>query len=156
MRGDPRGDRDTLVIFTSDNGADLNARERGGSSGPLLCGKQSTFEGGEGVGREGPGMRTPTIAWWRHRRPARQVVTTAATHMDLLPTLAEVAGAALPAGLQLDGGSIAALLEGREGPHRPVYYYRGNLLYAVRLDQHKVQPPRAPGLTWHLAVGPGS
>lgn len=52
MREDPRVERDTLVIFTSDNGADLNARERGGSSGPLLCGKQSTFEGGKG-GRRG-------------------------------------------------------------------------------------------------------
>lgn len=90
-------------------------------------------------------MRTPTIAWWRHRRPSSPVVATAATHMDLLPTLAEVAGAALPPGLLLDGGSIVGLLEGREGPHRPVFYYRGNLLYAVRLDQHKVQHSHAPG-----------
>ena len=36
--------RNTLVIFTSDNGAALISREQAGSSGPLLCGKQTTFE----------------------------------------------------------------------------------------------------------------
>ena len=38
--------RDTLVIFTSDNGAALVSREKAGSNGPLMCGKQTTFEGG--------------------------------------------------------------------------------------------------------------
>ena len=36
--------RNTLVIFTSDNGAALVSREQAGSNGPLLCGKQTTFE----------------------------------------------------------------------------------------------------------------
>ena len=39
-------ERDTLIIFTSDNGAALVSRDRAGSNGPLMCGKQTTFEGG--------------------------------------------------------------------------------------------------------------
>uniref|UniRef100_F7F5C7 N-acetylgalactosamine-6-sulfatase n=1 Tax=Ornithorhynchus anatinus TaxID=9258 RepID=F7F5C7_ORNAN len=46
----------TFVFFTSDNGAALASGSRqGGSNGPFLCGKQTTFEGG---------MREPAIAWW--------------------------------------------------------------------------------------------
>ena len=36
-----------MVIFTSDNGAArISGADQGGSNGPLLCGKQTTFEGG--------------------------------------------------------------------------------------------------------------
>jgi len=63
-------DKDTLVIFSSDNGGALYAAVNGnnmitvvltvvmipgGSNAPFLCGKETTFEGG---------MREPTIAWW--------------------------------------------------------------------------------------------
>ena len=48
-------ERDTLVIFTSDNGAALVSRDRAGSNGPLMCGKQTTFEGG---------MRTELCTHW--------------------------------------------------------------------------------------------
>ncbi|CAO2609614.1 Galns [Lemmus lemmus] len=48
--------KNTFVFFTSDNGAALiSAPKEGGSNGPFLCGKQTTFEGG---------MREPGIAWW--------------------------------------------------------------------------------------------
>ncbi|NP_001180574.1 N-acetylgalactosamine-6-sulfatase isoform 2 precursor [Mus musculus] len=48
--------KNTFVFFTSDNGAALiSAPNEGGSNGPFLCGKQTTFEGG---------MREPAIAWW--------------------------------------------------------------------------------------------
>ena len=106
-------------------------QERAGSNGPLLCGKQTTFEGG---------MRTPTVAWWSSGR-ARGVSQVVGTHMDLLPTLAELAGAELPKSLVLDGRSLAGLLVGgREADTaRPVYFYRGNILYAVRWEQYKVR-----------------
>ncbi|XP_057609627.1 N-acetylgalactosamine-6-sulfatase isoform X4 [Chionomys nivalis] len=48
--------KNTFVFFTSDNGAALiSAPKEGGSNGPFLCGKQTTFEGG---------MREPAVAWW--------------------------------------------------------------------------------------------
>ena len=60
--------------------------------------------------------------------------------MDLLPSLAELAGAHLPASLVLDGQSLAAVLRGRQEPavQRPVFFYRGNTLYAARWEQYKV------------------
>uniref|UniRef100_A0A673GFS7 N-acetylgalactosamine-6-sulfatase n=1 Tax=Sinocyclocheilus rhinocerous TaxID=307959 RepID=A0A673GFS7_9TELE len=52
----------TLVFFTSDNGAAvMSGPHQSGSNGPFLCGKETTFEGG---------MREPAIAWWPGRIPA--------------------------------------------------------------------------------------
>uniref|UniRef100_A0A3B5ATL9 N-acetylgalactosamine-6-sulfatase n=1 Tax=Stegastes partitus TaxID=144197 RepID=A0A3B5ATL9_9TELE len=49
-------ENNTFVFFTSDNGAALmSGPKEGGSNGPFLCGKETTFEGG---------MREPAIAWW--------------------------------------------------------------------------------------------
>uniref|UniRef100_A0A8C6UWI4 N-acetylgalactosamine-6-sulfatase n=1 Tax=Neogobius melanostomus TaxID=47308 RepID=A0A8C6UWI4_9GOBI len=48
-------DNNTFVFFTSDNGAALISGPEGGSNGPFLCGKETTFEGG---------MREPAIAYW--------------------------------------------------------------------------------------------
>ncbi|KAF6288102.1 galactosamine (N-acetyl)-6-sulfatase [Rhinolophus ferrumequinum] len=61
---DLRITENTFVFFTSDNGAALiSAPKQGGSNGPFLCGKQTTFEGG---------MREPAIVWWPGRIPAGQ------------------------------------------------------------------------------------
>ena len=122
--------RDTLVIFTSDNGAALVDRGQGGSNGPLMCGKQTTFEGG---------MRTPTVAWWAGRVHGK-VSQYVGTHMDILPTFATLAGATLPSSLVLDGQSFHHVLLGEEPQDeddQPVFFYRGNLLYAVRWTQYK-------------------
>jgi hypothetical protein len=61
--------------------------------------------------------------------------------MDLLPTFAQLAGVGLPAGLALDGASIADILLGNSSSNsssnstdRPIFFYRGNMLYAVRKD----------------------
>ena len=48
-------ERNTLVLFTSDNGPWLPFRDHGGSAGPLKQGKGTTWEGG---------VRTPAIFWW--------------------------------------------------------------------------------------------
>ncbi|KAM6100968.1 arylsulfatase A [Pterocles gutturalis] len=82
----------TLVFFTSDNGPSTMRMARGGSSGLLKCGKGTTYEGG---------MREPAVAYW----PSR--ITPGVTHelastLDILPTLAVLAGAALPK-VTLDG-----------------------------------------------------
>ncbi len=60
--------------------------------------------------------------------------------MDLLPTFAQLAGVGLPSGLALDGASIADILLGNSSTSsssskdRPIFFYRGNMLYAVRND----------------------
>ncbi|XP_069981768.1 N-acetylgalactosamine-6-sulfatase [Penaeus vannamei] len=67
----------TLVVFSSDNGAALVSKREGGSNGPFLCGKQTTFEGG---------MRTPGIFWWPGVIPAGTVTHQVWTQMDLFST----------------------------------------------------------------------
>ena len=68
-------DEDTLVIFTSDNGASITNMDKGGSNGPLRGGKGTTWEGGQ---------RLPCIMRWPERIPAGAVCTEIATAMDFL------------------------------------------------------------------------
>ena len=100
-----------------------------------MCGKQTTFEGG---------MRTPTIAWWsrgpQDQRLRGRESQYVGSQMDFLPTFADLAGARLPPSLRLDGQSLAAILLGKDESNtgHPVFFYRGNLLYAVRWKHYKV------------------
>ena len=122
--------RATLVLFTSDNGADLNARERaGGGSGMLRKHSIGVFLRIKWTptlwqadnlwrrwGRHFPtlhpvsGMRAPTIAWWSDQRIGK-VERRASSHMDILPTLAHLAGAALPPHLVLDGVRLSSSIQ---------------------------------------------
>ena len=89
----------TLVMFTSDHGPWYQ-----GSAGRLRGRKGETFEGG---------MRTPLIASYPGRIPSGMVADGVATAMDILPTLANLAGAALPSA-PLDGVDIWPLLMGEK------------------------------------------
>jgi arylsulfatase A-like enzyme len=85
-------ERNTLVLFTSDNGPWLPFRDHGGSAGPLKHGKGSTWEGG---------VRTPAIFWWPGTiRPG--VMTGMGSGLDLLATAAALAGARVPADRPID------------------------------------------------------
>jgi arylsulfatase len=125
-----RIERDTLVVFMSDNGPFLSYGTHAGSAGPLREGKLTTFEGG---------VRVPAIAWWPGKVPAR-VVDAPVHAMDLLPTLCELAGAALPP-LPIDGRNVAPLLLGQAGarsPHEALFFYAGDELQAVRSGKWKL------------------
>ncbi|XP_003800850.1 N-acetylgalactosamine-6-sulfatase [Otolemur garnettii] len=119
----------TFVFFTSDNGAALiSAPRQGGSNGPFLCGKQTTFEGG---------MREPAIAWWPGHIPAAQVSHQLGSIMDLFTTSLSLAGLEPPSDRTIDGlDLLPTLLQGRL-VDRPIFYYRGNTLMAVTLGQYK-------------------
>ncbi|HUU10094.1 MAG TPA: sulfatase [Phycisphaerae bacterium] len=94
-------DKNTLVVFTSDNGPWLAQGKAGGSAGPLRDGKFSNYEGG---------IRMPAIFWWPGRIQAGWETDFPASTMDLLPTLAALAGAPVPQGL--DGCDIGGYLLG--------------------------------------------
>ena len=81
-------DSNTLVLFSSDNGGAVMLGEHGGSNGALREGKATTWEGG---------MREPFIARWKGRIAPGQVFTDVASTLDILPTVAKLAGAPLPA-----------------------------------------------------------
>lgn len=109
-------ERETLVIFTSDNGPWLAMRDWGGSSGGLRGGKTGTFEGGH---------RVPALARWPGRIPGGTQTRDVANMMDWLPTIAELAGANLPNDRTIDGRSLSAVLEGSGARETtPLFYFR--------------------------------
>lgn len=119
-------DEHTLIAFTSDNGPWLIFGNHAGSAGPLREGKGTTFEGGQ---------RVPGIVRWPGHIPAGQVSDELVTAMDLLPTLARLAGAELPGDRVIDGHDIWPLLAGVTGarsPYEKFLYYRTGQLQAVR------------------------
>ena len=117
-------DKNTLVVFTSDNGPWLVMNEEGGSAGLLKDGKGTTWEGG---------MREPTIAWWPGIIPAGEVSQGIGTTMDLYTTALTLAGAEVPTDRIVDGVDLMPLLKGEVEKVRDlVFYYRNRELYAVR------------------------
>jgi arylsulfatase A len=122
-------DKNTLVVFTSDNGPWLQFGVNGGSAGLLRDGKGSTFEGG---------MREPFIAWWPGRVPAGKTVLDIISTLDLLPTFVKLAGGQPPSDRVLDGYDISPVLFGTgPSPRDTMYFYRGEFLYAVRKGPYK-------------------
>ena len=124
-------DKDTLVVFTSDNGPWLIKGTDGGSAGPLRGGKGSTWEGG---------VREPTIAWWPGRVPAGSVNDAVAGTIDLLPTFVALAGGTVPASPVIDGRDITPILLGqsKESSREAHYYFSGYDLQAVRQGRWKL------------------
>lgn len=136
----------TYVVFTSDNGPWLIKNknfadghlpnDHGGSAGPLRSGKVSTFEGG---------VRVPCIVWGPGRVPAGQTCDSIASTMDLLPTLAALAGAKAPTDRVIDGEDIRHLIHGdfeKANPDKAFFYYLRVHLQAVRQGRWKLQLQR--------------
>lgn len=121
----------TLVIFTSDNGPWLNQKQNGGSAGLLRDGKASTWEGGH---------RVPAIAWWPGKIKPGRVTSELMSALDLFPTCATLAGAAIPADRPMDGADQTPLLLGTGASSRDlIFYYYGDRLYAVRQGAFKAE-----------------
>lgn len=128
-------DENTLVMFTSDNGS--RARDEGGSNAPLRGMKGTTWEGGQ---------RVPLIMRWPERIEAGQVCSEMATSMDMLPTLAVIAGATVPSDRIIDGHDIAPLVFGNNDastPYEAFFYYKQNSLEAVRSGRWKLHVRKA-------------
>jgi arylsulfatase A len=125
-------DRRTLVLFTSDNGP----HQEGGadpvffkSSGGLRGIKRDLYEGG---------IRVPMIASWPGTIPAGRVSDRPSAHWDIFPTLAELAKATTPAGL--DGLSMVAALRGEKArAHDFLYweFHERGFQQAVRMGRWK-------------------
>ncbi|MFO1065934.1 MAG: sulfatase [Pirellulales bacterium] len=127
-------DDNTLVIFTSDNGPWLSYGNHAGSAGPLREGKGTAWDGG---------VREPTIACWPGKIPAGSESNQFAATIDVLPTLAHLAGAELPK-QPIDGKNIWPLLAGEPGaqtPHESYNFYWGNELHAIRSGDWKLHFP---------------
>jgi arylsulfatase A-like enzyme len=113
-------EKETLILFTSDNGGVWNTTKQW----PLRAGKGSYYEGG---------IREPMIVFWDGKIEAGSRCDVPVSGIDFFPTLAEAAGAEIPAGTILDGVSLMPLLTGTgqiaERPlywHFPIYLEGGN------------------------------
>ncbi|KAG7217428.1 hypothetical protein INR49_021595 [Caranx melampygus] len=123
----------TLVFFTSDNGPELMRMSRGGNAGLLKCGKGTTYEGG---------MREPAIAYWPGTiKPG--VTHELASTLDILPTIASLAGAKLPQ-VMLDGVDMTEILfnHGKVSKRQTMMFYPTDPntmygLFALRLGKYK-------------------
>ncbi len=127
-------DERTLVIFTADNGPWLSYGDHAGSAGRLREGKGTMFDGG---------CRVPTVMWWPGKIPADTVCQEPAMTIDILPTLAHLVGAQLPAH-KIDGRNIWPLMAGEPGAKSPqdaYYFYWGAELQAVRMGRWKLHFP---------------
>ncbi len=125
-------DRNTLFVFTSDNGASIVNMTKGGSNDPLRGGKGTTWEGGQ---------RLPCIMRWPGRIPAGAVCTEIASAMDFYPTFAALGNAPIPQDRVIDGRDIGPLMfaeEGATSPHEAFFYYYMNDLEAVRSGKWKL------------------
>ncbi|MDP6858612.1 MAG: sulfatase [Verrucomicrobiales bacterium] len=126
-------DQKTLVIYTSDNGPWKLDRGRGGSAYPLRGYKFQTYEGG---------MRVPCIMRWPGKVPEGTSCDEVAASIDLMPTIAKLAGAKLLKDRKIDGKDIWPLMSGTEGavsPHDMYYYYKGNRLESARQGKWKIR-----------------
>ena len=107
-------DGDTLIAFTSDNGPTFNGGTDSAffeSAGPFRGLKTMVYEGG---------IRVPMVARWTGKIPAGTVSAHASAFEDYMPTFAEMAGVARPAGI--DGQSMLAALQGRASGQKPRDY----------------------------------
>lgn len=122
--------KNTMVVFTSDNGA-----TRSGSNAPFSGGKCGIMEGS---------MREPCVMWWPGNIPSGQKCSELTTTMDLLPTLAHLSGGEVPGDRVIDGKDITPLiLDETEAktPHEVFYYYFMSQLQAVRSGKWKLFLP---------------
>ena len=148
-------DESTYVFYMSDNGpwylgrskAHLerigpDAEAHGGSAFPLRGAKTSTWEGG---------LRVPCIMWAPGKIPAATICSELASTMDMLPTIAKLAGGQPPRDRVLDGHDISHLVHGvtdATSPTKAFYYYQRTQLQAVRSGNWKLHLPRSSDQFW--------
>jgi len=148
-------DRDTLIFFCGDNGGMDYFRSKDhprGFHGPNVNPRTGkAFRGQKGNLYEG-GLRIPMIAWWPGKIQPGRVSDLLWYFPDVLPTLAEVAGADVPK--DIDGMSIVPELIGeaaagrKQAEHEFLYWELGGQV-AVRVGHWKaVKPRRSP--KWEL------
>lgn len=119
-------EKNTIVIFTSDNGPeDIEVRAAGhsgvGSPGPFRGRKRSLYEGG---------VRVPFIVRWPGQVPAGRVDDTSVlSAVDFVPTVCKLAGVKLPGDLSADGEDIGDILLGKARARtRPLFWeWRHNI-----------------------------
>jgi arylsulfatase A-like enzyme len=141
-------DRNTIMVFQSDNGPWVAAAERlydRGDRGQKIegdIGWPGLLRGSKGSTYEG-GVRVPAIVRWPGTIPAGGVSADIVSVMDWFPTFVALAGGTISPDHAVDGVDISAFLKGTgPDPRSEVFYYSGANIQAVRQG------------SWKLRVGP--
>lgn len=123
-------EKNTLVIFTSDNGPWTTQGVEGGSAGLLREGKASCWDGG---------MRVPAVVQWPGVIKPNQVIAATASTMDLYTTIIDLAKAKIPTDRIVDGKNMMPLLTNKvDDLGEAIFFYHGPNLYAVRKGPWKM------------------
>lgn len=137
-------DENTIVVFSTDNGAEVISWPDGG---------MTPFAGQKGMALEG-GMRVPAIIRWPGKVPAGKIENSIMSGLDWFPTFVSIAGnpnikQELLKGKQLNGTNYKVHLDGYDqtdlitgkGPSKrhEVFYFTEQNLGAVRIDDYKYQ-----------------
>jgi arylsulfatase A len=113
---------DTLLVFFGDNGTGGKYADQSTIGGRRLSGQKGSMQEG--------GALVPMIVNWPGTAPSGKVCTDLTDSTDLLPTFAELAGAALPADNVIDGRSLASCVKGSAaGPREWIFIELGNQWY---------------------------
>ena len=118
---------DTLVVFLSDNGCAVYTQAC--TNDPLRLGKLFLFEGG---------TRVPFAMQYPRRIDGGQVYRHPVSSLDILPTLAALAGGLLPADRETDGRDLMPFLSGEESPPQDALFWRNGENKAVRQGNWKL------------------
>ncbi len=130
--------KNTLVMFAGDNGSSFSPDSAIGKrfdqtmGGKLRGIKRSMYEGG---------LRQAAFAWWPGTVPAGRVSEEPWAFWDYLPSVAELTGTPIPAGVPSDGVSLASFLKGGPAPQREFFYWElhesGSSIQAARWGDWK-------------------
>jgi len=138
--------KDTLIVFSGDNGSSFNPNTAIGKRfNQTMDGKLRGFKRGMYEGA----LRQAAFAWWPGTVPAGRVTEEPWAFWDLLPTFAELAQAEIPEGFEPDGHSLVEFLKGGPAPRRDYFYWElhegRNHIQAIRWGNWKAVRPKAGG-----------
>jgi arylsulfatase A len=140
-------EKDTIVVYTSDNGPWLGLSSDSGTT-PFKGGKFSTDEGG---------FRAPCIVRWPGTIPAGTVCSEVAATMDFYATFCALAGIPLPIDRIIDSKSILPLITNETGAVSPhdafLYYDQTGTCCAIRSGTWKYNS--IAGTLYDLSTDPG-
>ena len=134
-------ERDTLVIFTSDNGG-----ERYSYNWPFSFQKMYLFEGG---------TRVPAIVRWTGKIPAGQVTEQAAITMDWTATILAVTGTAADPSYPIEGENLLPVCTGERAVHDRALFWRITGFDSARVGRWKYLKDEAGEHLFDLSVDPG-
>jgi arylsulfatase A-like enzyme len=122
-----RLEKDTLVIFLSDNGGPPQANA---SDNTPLRGSKNTIQEG--------GIRVPLLMQWPRRLPRGKVYERPVISLDILPTCVAAAGGALPSSKALDGVDLVPYVTGKRGAPHDMLFWKWHEGSVVRHEKWKL------------------